>query len=131
MRLFFSWVVGIILLFFGTWFEMYITKVLGVTTYVEYAETIIVNYGPHAETESDGHRTNLGMFFMYLIFLIAIRGGMAVNTGKINAGVSKTDNFKLLMIGIGLLLYGIIGQIIFYVFSWTGILANLLNLGLG
>ena len=131
MRLILSWVVGIALLFFGIWFEMYITKVLGVVSYVEYAETITVNHGRYYETEEDGHRTNIGMFFLYLTFLIAIRGGMAVNTGKINAGFSKTDNFKLFMIGIGLLLYGIVGQIIFYIFNWTGVVVNLLNLGLG
>ena len=56
---------------------------------------------------------------------------MVVNTGKINADVSKKANFQLLLIGCALLLYGLVGHTIFFVFNLEGILSNLIDTGLG
>ena len=47
--------------------------------------------------------------------------------GKINADVSKKGNFQLLLIGCALLLYGLVGHIIFFVFNLEGILSNLIT----
>lgn len=114
MRVFVSWIVGIILLILMNLLQDFLSGLWGFTTYVDYGETIIIS-NRYYDDEVDGHRTGIGLFFMYLSFLVAIRGGMAVYRGHINAYVSQKDNFQLLMIGIGLLIYGISNQIIYFV----------------
>ena len=114
MRVFVSWVVGIIILIFMNFLQDFLSGLWGFTTYVDYGETIIIS-NRYYDEEVNGHRTGIGLFFMYLSFLVAIRGGMAVYLGHINAYVSPKVNFQLLMIGIGLLIYGISNQIIYFV----------------
>ena len=102
MRKFISWIIGILLFFLMIMLQDFLSGLLGFATYVEYDETVYISHRFY-DDEVDGHSTVIGLFFLYLSFLVAIRGGMAVFIGKINADVSKKDNFILLLIGIGLL----------------------------
>lgn len=108
----------------------FLSSLWGFTTYIDYGETIIIS-NRYYDEEVDGHRTGIGLFFMYLSFLVAIRGGMAVYRGHINAYVSQKDNFQLLMIGIGLLIYGISNQIIYFVLDLHTGLSYILDAGIG
>ena len=84
LRLFFSWVVGIILVILGVWLELFFKESYG----------MIEN-----------------SFFLYLIFQISIRSGIILYSGKFYLDFNES-NFIQLMFGIGLLLYAIINQII-------------------
>tara|TARA_B100000963_G_C22435301_1_gene584039 strand:+ start:384 stop:839 length:456 start_codon:yes stop_codon:yes gene_type:complete len=112
MRLFISWIVGILLFFLMNLLEDYLSTLFGFTTFIEYGETVFFS-NRYYEEESDGYFTGLGYFFMYLEFLVAIRGGMAVFHGEINAGVSKKDNLTLLLIGGGLLTWAISSEFLY------------------
>ena len=118
MRLIISWVVGILLFILMFMLQEFLGDKLGITTYVDYGETVIVS-NRYYEEEFEGQYTVIGWFFGYLSFVVAIRGGMAVFYGKINANVSKKDNFILLLIGVGLLIYGILNQLIYFVFDFN------------
>ena len=131
MRIFIAWIIGISLFVLMTLLTDFLSQLIGFTSYVDYGETISVTRNRYYDEEISGHTTSIGFFFMFISFVIAIRGGMAVNTGKINADVSKKGNFQLLLIGCALLLYGLVGHIIFFVFNLEGILSNLIDTGLG
>tara|TARA_B110000114_G_C14804598_1_gene282200 strand:+ start:115 stop:582 length:468 start_codon:yes stop_codon:yes gene_type:complete len=131
MRIFIAWIIGISLFVLMTLLTDFLSQLIGFTSYVDYGETISVTRNRYYDEEISGHTTSIGFFFMFISFVIAIRGGMAVNTGKINADVSKKTNFQLLLIGCALLLYGLVGHTIFFVFNLEGILSNLIDTGLG
>ena len=131
MRIYIAWFVGILLLFLMILLTDTLSQLLGFTTYIDYGETITVQRNRYYDEEISGHHTSIGIFFIFISFVVAIRGGMAVNLGKINGGVSKKNNFQPLLIGCALLLYGLVGHLIFSVFSFEGFLANLVDTFLG
>ena len=118
--MFFSWIVGFVLLIFIFFLTDELSDLLGITTYIDYGETFIIS-NRYYDEEVDGHSTALGHFFMVLSFSVAIRGGMAVYTKTLNGGVSDLGNMQLLIILIGLLLYGILNQILFFSFDLPSI----------
>tara|TARA_B110000027_G_C15960689_1_gene229776 strand:+ start:130 stop:600 length:471 start_codon:yes stop_codon:yes gene_type:complete len=131
MRIYIAWFVGIGLFLLTLILTDLLAKFIGFTTYIDYGETITVTRNRYYDEEVSGHTTSIGIFFMFLSYAIAIRGGMAVNSGKINGNISKKGNFQLLIIGCALLLYGLVGHLIFFIFDLSGFLANLTDLGLG
>ena len=131
MKVYVAWIVGIFLLALMTLLTEFLSQFIGFTTYVDYGEAITVSRGRYYEEEISGHTTAIGIFFMFVSWAVAIRGGMAVNTGKISGDVSKKGNFQLLLVGCALLLYGLIGHLIFFVFNLEGFLATLIDTGLG
>ena len=131
MRIYLAWIVGIGLFCLTILLTDFLANFLGFTTYIDYGETIIVNRNRYYEEEISGHHTSMGIFFMFLSYVIAIRGGMAVNSGKISGNVSKKGNFQLLIIGSALLLYGLGGHLFFFIFNFTGFFAKLIDIGLG
>ena len=143
MRYFFSWVVGIIIFILMLAVEDFLRGVMGLTTYIDYGETIIIEHR-YYEEEVDGHYTGIGYFFKYIALWVAIRGGMAIYDGRLNdgligrlnAGVSNKDNFIQFMVGVFLLIYGITNQLIYFVFELTpsffvGLLDSTIGIGIG
>ena len=107
-----------------------IASVLGIVTYVDYGETVIVS-NRYYDEEIDGATTGFGHFFMVLTFATAIRVGMAVSAGKLSGNVSWNGNFMLVVILIALLIYGITNQIIYEVLELHHKISGLLDLLLG
>ena len=129
MRLFISLVTGILLGSLMIMLENFLSGLLGFPTYVDYGGTVFIENFYYDELV-DGHSTGLGWFFIYLTFLVAIRGGMAVFYGKINANVSKKNNFILFLIGIGLLTYGVLYQLIYFVFNLNSVFSYVLHIAI-
>ena len=104
-----------------------ISEAIGVTTYVDYGETVVI-YNRYYDEEVEGHSTGLGYFLMFITFALAIRGGLAVYTGKLNGGITPTGNLALLTWTVGLFVYGIIDQVIFFSLNLPEIVANIINI---
>lgn len=85
---------------------------LGLVTYVDYGETVIVS-NRYYDEEVDGATVGFGHFFTVLTFAVAIRVGMAVSAGKLSGNVSWNGNFMLLIILVALLMYGVTNHIIY------------------
>ena len=131
MRIFIAWIVGIGLFILTIILSDLLAKYIGFTTYIDYGETITVTRNRYYDEEISGHHTSMGIFFMFLSYSIAIRGGMAVNSGKLSGNVSKKGNFQLLVFGSALLLYGLGGHLFFFIFNLSGFFAKLIDIGLG
>ena len=131
MRIFIAWIVGIGLFILTIILSDLLAKYIGFTTYIDYGETITVTRNRYYDEEISGHHTSMGIFFMFLSYSIAIRGGMAVNSGKLSGNVSKKGNFQLLVVGSALLLYGLGGHLFFFIFNLSGFFAKLIDIGLG
>ena len=106
-----AWVVGIIL--FAT-VGLLLTKfvnLFGITTYIDYGESIIIEHRYYDE-EKSGHYTSIGMFVNFLSIAVGIRGGMAVFKRKLNGGVSHLGNIQLATSLVCFLVYAIIEYVI-------------------
>ena len=116
MRMFFAWSLGIMTFILMTVVTEEIASALGIVTYVDYGETIIVS-NRYYDEEIDGASTGFGHFFTFLTFAAAIRVGMAVSSGKLSGNVSW-NGFMLAVISLALLIYGITNQIIYEVLNF-------------
>jgi len=111
---------------------------LGITTYVDFGETVTVRYGagPTAyEEEKDGDFTAVGTALNIIAMMFAARIGMAIYEGRLDGGVSKKGNVDFIAWLIGIVLFGIQGAIFFPLFKDTEstiltILLHIVNLAI-
>lgn len=127
MRQFLAWSFGIITFILMAFITNEIATNLGIVTYVDFGETLILHNRYYTE-EIDGANTAFGNFFLFLTFATAIRVGMAIFTGKLSGNVSWNGNLMLFVITFALLLYGISNQIIFELLDFHKYLSILLHL---
>jgi hypothetical protein len=118
MRLVLSWFLGFLTLLLMYFLIELLRNALGLVSYVDYGETIIISHRYYDE-EVDGHFTGIGWFFNYIAWLVAIRVGMGIHDGEIINNVSRKNNLIILIVGSGLLIYGISNQIIYFVLKFS------------
>jgi hypothetical protein len=121
-----SWLLGIALFVFMTFTTSEISKSLGITTYIDYGETITISHRLYDE-DRDGHQTGFGWFFILLSISVAIRGGMAFYTKTLSGGVSTLGNTQLSIVLGGVLAYGVTNQIIYFVLELNSFFGTLLD----
>lgn len=116
VRLWSAWIIGIISwLVITTLLETILHKI-GVTTYIDFGEWIVVSHREYEE-EINGAFTTAGASAKILATMFAARIGLAIYAKKLDGGVSKKGNIIFIAWAAGLTLYGIIGAIIFYLFE--------------
>lgn len=79
---------GSILCFLTVYFGFgEIAKFLGVDTYIDFGETIVVNRGIYDE-EIEGETTDVGMYVLFAALMLSVRLYLWLKLGSIDGGLS-------------------------------------------
>ena len=108
-----------------------VAHLFGLSTYVDYGETIFIDHGIWDE-ERDGHHTGIGWFLIVISIVVVVRSVMAISAGNLNGGVSRLGNLQLGVWIVCFLIFVIIEAVIYFFvdnYGFPSILGNILILG--
>lgn len=106
----------------------HLLKAIGVTTWVEFSESVTIRYGSGAENEIDSAFTSPSQAFHLLSIMMGVRVGMAIFYKSLNGGLTSKQQIEYNVWFLSILTYAIVTTLLALFFGSNSFLSFIIEI---